>query len=844
MSERVLAVAAKLRQLTSHTRSLPPSMLVSATYNGEQGVAVLKFYEPSSQRIHLWYDKTGHRPYCYTLLSLEEARARLRGFMDVRFEEELKYDLLEDRERKVTKIIAPDPLTIGGGKRSVRNEVEAWEADIKYYENYLYDRNLNVGAFYRIVEDDIQPVRYELPPEVGKVLEDLLAENEKELRDYIREWAYLLNQPLLNFKRAALDIEVDAGGLDRVPDTAEARERVLAIALLGSDGRKEVLLLRRDRPLGEKGDLEASTLFFEDEREMLLAAFDRIMEYPFLITFNGDDFDLNYLYHRALRLGIGREAIPISMGRDFAALAHGVHIDLYRTFINKSIQNYAFARRYSEHTLEGVAEGLLGEGKLEYEGRLEDLPLLSLAQYCFKDAQLTYRLTSFDDDVLLKLLTVISRIAKLPIDDVARLGVSQWIRSMMYMAHRRNGYLIPRKEDLARKGGASSEAVIRGKKYKGALVVEPKSGVHFNVKVLDFASLYPSIIKVFNLSYETVRCPHADCRPNVIHGTDHWVCTKRRGITSLLIGSLRDLRVKYYKHLSKSPGLSRVERSFYSVISQGLKVILNAAYGVFGFEEFPLYCLPVADATAAIGRFIISRTIERCGQLGIDVVYGDTDSLFIKSPREELVEQIRAWAEKELRVELELDKVYKYAAFSGRKKNYFGVLPDGTVDIKGLTGKKSHTPLFIKRLFQQALQYLGEVNTPEDFMRARERTKELLRQGYVQLRERNVPLEELAFRVMLGKDPEEYAETTPQHIKAAKLLQERGKEVKAGDIIHFVKVVGPIGVKPLELTKKEDVDVDKYVEFMKSTFEQVLDALGYDFEELMGARKLEEFFVS
>ncbi|MER3601529.1 MAG: DNA mismatch repair protein MutH [Nitrososphaerota archaeon] len=837
-------VAAKLRQLTAHTSNLPPSMLVSATYNGEQAVAVLKFYEPSGQRIYLWYDRTGHRPYCYTLLGLEETRARLRGFMDLRFQEEEKYDLLEDRPRRVTKIVAPDPLTIGGGKKSVRNDIEAWEADIKYYENYLYDNNLHVGAFYRIVDDVIQPVPYELPQEVGRVLEELLQENERELRDYIKEWAVLLNQPLLNFKRLALDIEVDAGGLNRVPDTAEAKERVLAIGLVGSDGRKEVLLLRRERPLGEKGGLEASVIPFEDEREMLLSAFERMMEYPFVVTFNGDDFDLNYLYHRALRLGIHREAIPITMGRDYAALAHGVHIDLYRTFVNRSIQNYAFGRRYTEHTLEGVAEGLLGEGKLEYEGRLEDLPLLSLAQYCYRDAQLTYQLTSFDDEVLLKLLTVIARIAKLPIDDVARLGVSQWIRSMMYMAHRRQGYLIPRKDDLARKGGASSEAVIRGKKYKGALVVEPKSGVHFNVKVLDFASLYPSIIKVFNLSYETVRCPHPECRANVIHETDHWVCTKRRGITSLLIGSLRDLRVKYYKHLAKSPGLSRVERSFYSVISQGLKVILNAAYGVFGFEEFPLYCLPVADATAAIGRYIISRTIEQCGTLGVEVVYGDTDSLFIKSPAEEPVERIRSWAEAELRVELELDKVYKYAAFSGRKKNYFGVLPDGSVDIKGLTGKKSHTPLFIKKLFQQALQYLGEVNTPEDFMKARERTKELLREGYLQLKERKVPLEELAFRVMLGKNPEEYAETTPQHIKAARLLQERGKEVKAGDIIYFVKVMGPLGVKPLELTRKEEVDVDKYVEFLKGTFEQVLDALGYDFEELMGARRLEEFFVS
>ena len=80
----------------------------------------------------------------------------------------------------------------------------------------------------------------------------------------------------------------------------------------------------------------------------------------------------------------------------------------------------------------------------------------------------------------------------MPIDDVSRLGVSNWIRSMLYFEHRRQNALIPRPEELKEKGGAKSEAIIKGKKYKGGLVIEPKSGVHFNVSVLDFASLYPS----------------------------------------------------------------------------------------------------------------------------------------------------------------------------------------------------------------------------------------------------------------------------------------------------------------------------------------------------------------
>ena len=134
---------------------------------------------------------------------------------------------------------------------------------------------------------------------------------------------------------------------------------------------------------------------------------------------------------------------------------------------------------------------------------------------------------------------------------------------------------------------------------------------------MDFASLYPSIIKVRNLSYETVRCPHEDCKKNSVPDTNHWSCTKKNGITSLLIGSLRDLRVNYYKSLSKKETFSEEQRQQYTVVSQALKVILNASYGVMGAEIFPLYFLPAAESTTAIGRYIILQTIKKCEDAGI-----------------------------------------------------------------------------------------------------------------------------------------------------------------------------------------------------------------------------------
>jgi intein/homing endonuclease len=151
--------------------------------------------------------------------------------------------------------------------------------------------------------------------------------------------------------------------------------------------------------------------------------------------------------------------------------------------------------------------------------------------------------------------------------------------------------------------------------------------------------------------------------------------------------------------LAKDKTLPKESKDLYATATQALKVFLNASYGVMGFETFALYCLPVAEATAAFGRDAITRTIEKCKNEGISVIYSDTDSLFIANPAKDRVAEVLRWADKELGVELEVDKVYRYVAFSERKKNYFGVLEDGTPDIKGLTGKKSvsgETPILAR----------------------------------------------------------------------------------------------------------------------------------------------------
>ena len=832
------ALAERLSELTRPVEEMEDGLLASATYDGDKRLAVLKFYDHKNGRFWLWMDNTGHKPYCYTRLGLEEL-AEVRARKDViSITEEERLDLLHDEKVKLRKITTTDPLAIGGGNNSIRDEIKAWEADIKYYENFAYDRGLKMGTYYRISNGKVLPLKHPMPENVATSLEAILKRNPPEFEPYLREWAELLGEPLVDFKRIAMDIEV-ANEEGRMPDPEDPTQPVISVSF-ANEREKLVYALRKEGQSPTPRDFRLE--LFDDETDLIRAVFSKMMEYPVIITFNGDNFDLRYLKHRADRRKIPEEEDPIELQRVESALKHGIHLDLYNFFKNRSIQVYAFGNKYSDYTLNTISEALIAKSKIEFEGNIGDLPLEELAKYNLNDSQLTYELTSMAGSVTMKLLLVIARIGKMPMNDVGRLGVSNWIRSMLFFEHRRLGALIPRPDELAEKGGASSQAIIKGKKYKGGLVIEPKPGVYFDVSVFDFASLYPSLIKVHNLSYETVDCPHEECRSNTVPETASWVCARRKGITSLVIGSLRDLRVSHYKPLVKNPSLSRDDRELYNVVSQGLKVFLNATYGAFGFESFAFYCLPVAEATAALGRFAITKTIEKCNQQGISVLYSDTDSLFLQNPSKEQSASLTKWAEDELGVELDLDKSYRYVAFSSRKKNYFGVLPDGTVDIRGLTGKKSQTPEYLKRNFYDALEILSSVKSPDDFERARSRTRELLTNMVNNLKTRKVPVADLAFNVMMGKPTSKYSGTTPQHVRAAQALEQKGREIKAGDIIGYVKTKTPPYVKPVEHAKAEDIDPDKYIEYAHSMFDQMLDALDFSFDEIMGATTLDLFW--
>lgn len=341
---------------------------------------------------------------------------------------------------------------------------------------------------------------------------------------------------------------------------------------------------------------------------------------------------------------------------------------------------------------------------------------------------------------------------------------------------------------------------------------------------------YNSCVQIVTLLLQDL-----ECKTNIMPFTKHWACTKKSGVVALLIGSLKELRVNHFKVLSKK-AKTEEERNINDMIAQALKVYLNASYGVIGFENFPLYFLPTAEVVTAIGRDIILQMVKTVKSKDLSVLYGDTDSIMIHKPSPEDVEYLIDFSRKHYAIDLEVDKEYRYLVLSDRKKNYFGVKKDGKLDIKGLVGKKSNTPPYLKTLFKEIMEQLRQVMTPEELPTVKLEISEKIKKTMDNFD--NISLEELAIKVSLNKNPEEY-KVKPQVLKAAEQLP--NKPVK-GQFVSYVKTWNGVKVKPIELVERKDIDKLKYMGGFKSTLEQVVEPFDIDIDFLITGQRQTTLF--
>ncbi|MEM2921445.1 MAG: hypothetical protein QXF26_03915, partial [Candidatus Bathyarchaeia archaeon] len=180
--------------------NLDVGYLVGIGYDGSKQKAFLKLYDPERMRIVYWMDDTGHKPYCLSkdpVEAIEKNDAVIHHPGFERLERVARYDSLKDEKIDMVKIVAKDPLSIGGRPSgSIRDLIKAWEADIKYVENYIYDMNFVPGMPYFIKNGKLGLIETEIDPRLNELYGRLVKEEGEDYGRLSLRWITLLESPV------------------------------------------------------------------------------------------------------------------------------------------------------------------------------------------------------------------------------------------------------------------------------------------------------------------------------------------------------------------------------------------------------------------------------------------------------------------------------------------------------------------------------------------------------------------------------------------------------------------------------------------------------------------------
>ncbi|KAJ7717680.1 DNA polymerase family B-domain-containing protein [Mycena metata] len=342
-------------------------------------------------------------------------------------------------------------------------------------------------------------------------------------------------------------------------------------------------------------------------------------------------------------------------------------------------------------------------------------------------------------------------------------------------------------------GGGKSTKKKRDK-YKGGLVFEPKRGLWDKyILVMDFNSLYPSIIQEFNIDFTTVNVDEEfndEGEEKIPDPPDSKVA---QGVLPRLIATLVNRR-RNVKKLMKEKGLSLVKLQQYDIRQQALKLTANSMYGCLGFEYSRFYARPLAALTTFKGREILTRTRELAEGMELDVVYGDTDSVFVNTNVVELDQAMmisdrfkRAVNEQYNLLEIDLDGIFQRLLLLQKKKYAALKVEEGqktSTEVKGLDMKRREYCALSKNVSQYVLTQILSGDAQED---AVQNIHDYLATVGQNVREGKVKLDEFTVHKRLGKNPEDYPDAKSQpHVQVALRMKLRGGDARHGDVIPYV----------------------------------------------------------
>lgn len=617
------------------------------------------------------------------------------------------------------------------------------------------------------------------------------------------------------FVVASLDIE-----------TGQNKIYSIALHITGRKGEHKKVFM-----LGEISKKSIEHIeFFKDESELIknfIVWFNEI-DPDIIIGWHVIGFDLVYIENRCNDLNIPFD-IARSNGRIvirqrkpsgfFANITGRIIIDgpsaLRTSFFN-----------FEDFKLETVAQELLGTGKTinPEKKKVDEIERLfvedkvALAEYNLNDAVLVTEI--FKKTGLLELSVRRSQISGLFID---QLGIMTNAFDHFYLPllHKK-GFVAPNLKDITTTEHA-----------EGGYVIEPEPGIYENIVVLDFKSLYPSIIRTFKIDPYSLLMKDK----NTIITLNGYKFSATHHILPDYIDKLLQQR-------------KEAEQKGDKQLSQAIKILMNSFYGVMGSYGCRFYHPDLPRAITGTGHKLLLGSKEFLESKNYKVIYGDTDSLFIKlkevqsadgeTKGKKLAEELNKYWESTLKekyhvesfLELEYEKFYEKfiitparGSESGAKKRYVGLInKNGNKEIEfvGMEFVRSDWTKLAKEFQEELYKKIFSGEEVEEFIIE---TIKKLKSGVYD--------DKLIYRKRLRKDVDDYVKNIPPHVRAAKMLRE------PGDVVYYVITdKGPI---PIQFNYT-DIDYNHYIEKqLKPIADSILALLGKSFDSIVGSDQMSFF---
>jgi DNA polymerase alpha subunit A len=423
------------------------------------------------------------------------------------------------------------------------------------------------------------------------------------------------------------------------------------------------------------------------------------------------------------------------------------------------------------------------------------------------------------------------KVQLLPLTKVlTNLAGNSWARTLTGTRAERNEYILLH-EFHRNKYICPDKAVFKGKqqieeenfdeesgdvkkkdKYKGGLVFEPEKGLYDKfVLVMDFNSLYPSIIQEFNICFTTVDrtqlVSHLECRVLVSENADfsqsddeeqvpEVPTNQELGVLPRLIATLVSRR-RQVKSLMKDKHATTEQLATWDIKQLALKLTANSMYGCLGYTKSRFYARPLAVLTTYKGREILRSTKDLAESNSLQVIYGDTDSVMINANVDNVEDALKVGNEFKKAVndrykllEIDIDNVFRRILLQAKKK-YAAinlVQVDGKfvdkMEVKGLDMKRREYCNLSKEV---SSKLLNEILSGDESEVVITRIHEYLREISTKMREGEVPTHKYTIYTKLGKAPKDYpnADSMPQVQVALRELS-RGKTVRKDDVIAYI----------------------------------------------------------